>query len=270
MNLSENQTILITSTMPDAKNSNSSIRNYVTKGFERQFPKNKILSIGIENIGLIDFYLDYSFILAIGSVLQDSVDLIFLKKIADKLSIPLIIWLHDDPYEIDFSFKAENIADLIFTNDKNSLEYYKHKMVYHMPLAGSKDFHFRKITKKNIDAFFAGVAYSNRLNFFKKLEKIYSDKSKNISVFGDWWEKDMLFCKNQRLSVNEFSNFANLSWFTFNLGRDFNLANKLYELVPSTPGPRTFEVALAGSAQLFFVDSLEILDYFSINPKKPV
>jgi len=41
------------------------------------------------------------------------------------------------------------------------------------------------------------------------------------------------------------------------------LANDRYKLDPSTPGPRTFEAAMAGSAQIYFVESLEVEEYYA-------
>jgi spore maturation protein CgeB len=46
----------------------------------------------------------------------------------------------------------------------------------------------------------------------------------------------------------------------------FDLENKIYEIVPSTPAPRTFEVAAMGIFQLVFFDRPELYDYF--NPEE--
>jgi spore maturation protein CgeB len=48
-----------------------------------------------------------------------------------------------------------------------------------------------------------------------------------------------------------------------NLGRDFDFGNERYRLPATTPGPRTFEAAMAGCVQLYFVTGLEIEDYFT-------
>jgi spore maturation protein CgeB len=49
-----------------------------------------------------------------------------------------------------------------------------------------------------------------------------------------------------------------------NVGRRFNLANRRYEIDSTTPGPRTFEAAMAGTVQSLYVEGLEIADYFDI------
>jgi spore maturation protein CgeB len=50
---------------------------------------------------------------------------------------------------------------------------------------------------------------------------------------------------------------------TLNIGRRFNLANNKYQLEPTTPGPRTFEAAMAGGLQCVYLESLELADYFT-------
>lgn len=72
----------------------------------------------------------------------------------------------------------------------------------------------------------------------------------------------MRFCKNERLPPEKLPEYYGSSAVVLNLGRDFHYANAKYLLAPSTPGPRTFEAAMAGACQFLFVNSLEVLDYF--------
>jgi spore maturation protein CgeB len=64
------------------------------------------------------------------------------------------------------------------------------------------------------------------------------------------------------LSNAHWSDFCATSWITLNIGRTLHLANSRYQLDASTPGPRTFEAALAGTVQIAFVDGLAISDFF--------
>ena len=48
------------------------------------------------------------------------------------------------------------------------------------------------------------------------------------------------------------------------MGRTASAANNRCQLDASTPGARTFEAAMAGSCQLLFTDSLEVMDYFEV------
>lgn len=251
--------------MSDSVNSNLYIRDYLQEGFQEAYPDLNIICCSIDLITLSDTSLDYLFVIAVGGVLNDSSNLLSLRKFSDKLGVPLFFWLHDDPYELDFAFKAELLADIIFTNDLWSLEHYEHPDVFHLPLAASERVHYRKIDieNKKLSGFFAGVAYPNRLDFFRKLES--SNLTDGVEVLGDWWPEGMNFCINRRIGATEFSDYCSKSWFTFNIGRDFNLSNKFYDLPSTTPGPRIFEAALSGTVQLSFVDSLEVSNYFNID-----
>ncbi len=73
------------------------------------------------------------------------------------------------------------------------------------------------------------------------------------------------FCRNERIPNERLADYYATSRVVLNLGRDFHLANRKYQLDSSTPGPRTFEAAMAGACQLMFAESLEILDYFRLD-----
>jgi spore maturation protein CgeB len=255
---------LITSTVPDRINTNSSIRKYVTDGFRSAFPEMIVNDCPLSLANSLILKNKPDVVIAIGGLAIDNVDLWSLRAACDKSEAKLVLWLHDDPYEFDYSFKVNNIADIVLTNDAWAKEHYNHPQVHHLPLAGCHIRHFREISAaKKIDAFFCGVAYPNRINIFHQLVPVLNNfKTK---LMGDNWPSDIPFAFNKRINTEQFCDIANKSTIVFNIGRDFNLANKKFELVPTTPGPRTFEVALAGAAQMYFVDSLEIIDYFSEN-----
>jgi spore maturation protein CgeB len=65
------------------------------------------------------------------------------------------------------------------------------------------------------------------------------------------------------MTVSDLCDIYASSLCTVNIGRDFDLANERYRLTAATPGPRTFEAAMAGAAQLYFASSLEIVEYFT-------
>jgi spore maturation protein CgeB len=253
--------VLVTSTMPDRLNNNVSIRDYVINGFEIAFPQVRLEKTSIDAApGMIQANKP-ELVLAIGSLAIDSIDFWSLRRACDKVGAVLAFWLHDDPYEFDYSFKVEGIPDVVFTNDAWALEHYQHPNVYHLPMAGCEKTHFRPIEDKErpITGFFCGVGYPNRVTIFRQAATILNRF--NTVVLGDNWPSDLLFAQNTRIDPSLFADYAADSLITFNIGRYFNIANQRYALMASTPGPRTFEVALAGSAQLFFVDSLEVEDY---------
>lgn len=257
-------TVIITSTMADRVNTNTAIRRYTAIGFSIAFPHAKVVEAPLELCSNKIAEMKPELVVAIGSVVPDDTDLGTLRSACDRASSVLAVWLHDDPYEFDYSYKIREIADLVFTNDKWSLEYYDREHVYHLPMAGCPLTHYRQldvINRRRSMLFFCGVAYPNRIEFFRMIKHVPG----SIVVRGDHWPPDLPFARNVRMDASSFADSAMQSMLTLNIGRDFNVANRRLSLPPSTPGPRTFEIALAGSAQIYFADSLEIVDYFEPN-----
>ena len=101
--------VLVTSTMPDRLNNNVSIRDYVINGFEIAFPQVRLEKTSIDAApGMIQANKP-ELVLAIGSLAIDSIDFWSLRRACDKVGAVLAFWLHDDPYEFDYSFKVEGI-----------------------------------------------------------------------------------------------------------------------------------------------------------------
>lgn len=255
--------ICVTSTVPDRFNSNWPIRNYITEGFRSLLPGAIVSSSGFDAAPGVIARTEPNLIIAIGSLSVDSVNLYALRRSADAARSILVFWLHDDPYEFDYSYKAEQIADVVFTNDLWALQHYRSEKVFHLPLAGCPTTHFREILPegdRDIEFFFCGVAYRNRIDFFDRSRHILANY--RCIVRGDGWPSHLDFARNLRLKPSAVCDYAQRSLTTLNISRHLNIANRKFNLPASTPGPRTFEVALSGSAQLFVVESLEILEYF--------
>ena len=254
--------IIITGASPDQTNRNTVLRSYVAEGFQQLLGFENVTNCPLEQSAPFTQEYKPDLVLCFGSCMPGDADYFALRYACDKTGAVLVFWLHDDPYEFDFNYKVCDIADYIFSNDKWASHHYDHERVFHMPLAASKAAHWRSLSNiKNIDIFFCGVAFPNRIRMIADLEHIL--KKYKSTILGDQWP-DFLnhTITNKRLSNDELSNHYTQSKFTLNLGRDFNYANDRYKLVPSTPGPRTFEAAMAGTTQLYFVDSLEIEDYY--------
>jgi len=260
--MTNNIRILISGASPDVTNRNTTLRSYVIEGF--------VQLLGVDNVRQTP--LDYApeivkeykpnFVLCFGSCMPDTVNYSELVNACHGSGSKLVFWLHDDPYEFDYNYKVIDIADFIFTNDRWSMIHYNHDKTFHLPLAASKNTHFRPLNrKKEVDIFFCGVAFPNRIRLVNDLQSVM-DKY-NSRIFGDGWlENSMQFPKNIRLDNSELPDHYSKSLITLNMGRDFHYANDRYKLDPSTPGPRTFEAAMAGTVQLYFVESLEIEDYY--------
>jgi spore maturation protein CgeB len=257
--------ILITGASPDRTNRNTVLRSYVVEGFQQLASLENVSHCPLEQAADITEEYRPDLVLCFGSCMPDDADYFALRYACDKSNAILAFWLHDDPYEFDYSNKACTVADYIFSNDKWSSLHYDHDRVFHLPLAASKTAHWRPLTDvKDIDIFFCGVAFPNRVRLVSDLTPILT-KFKT-TVLGDQWPENKLsFAKNTRLPNDQLSDYYARSRLTLNIGRDFHYANDRYKLVPSTPGPRTFEAAMAGTTQLYFVESLEIEDYYQPN-----
>ncbi|HEV2573152.1 MAG TPA: glycosyltransferase [Beijerinckiaceae bacterium] len=205
------------------------------------------------------------FAIGIGSVALTSASLAAVHRSCKDQDIPLIYWLHDDPYEIDYLSRATEAADWVFTNDRTTALFSNFNNLSHLPLAASIDHHFAKFvpfSERTTECFFCGYAYPNRQEVVYRLR--HTLRSTNSYICGDGWPLDFDMASNQRLTPEEMNYYYANSKLTLNIGRDFNLANGIAELAPSTPGPRTFEASAAGALQCIFLDSCEIEDMFEL------
>lgn len=257
--------VLISSAFPEHLNRNVNIINSIVEGFGTLIDKDNVMKCSYQDIAQFLEETNYDIVLLIGSCMPDVVDYTKIKKLCKQYQTKLCFWLHDDPYEFDFAYRVEQVADYIFSNDSVCCQHYSHPNVFHLPLAASEMMHFRPIKiQPEYDLFFCGYAYPNRIRFF---ETLYTQLLQfKCCILGDGWPSHLKgLCENERIDNEAFIDYCNNSLVTLNLGRNFDLANKKYSISPSTPGPRTFEAAMAGAVQAYYVDSLEIMDYFNPN-----
>lgn len=253
--------VLVTGASPDNENRNTILRNYVAEGFREVLGSGAVTHVPLEVALPAARRHRPDQIVCFGSCMPDDADYLALRYHCDATGTILAFWLHDDPYEIDFSYRINGIADVVFSNDRWAAEHYNHPRAHHLPMAASRAAHWRPIRQsKDIDIFFCGVAFGNRIRLLKDLKHVLQ---KHVTrILGDQWPKDLPFARNRRLSNDELSRNYSRAQVTLNMGRDFHYANDRYQLDPSTPGPRTFEAAMAGTTQMYFVESLEIEDYY--------
>ena len=257
--------VLITGASPDRTNRNSALRQYVVQGFSELLGSVRVSHCSFEQAAEKVVESKPDALICFGSCMPEDAEYGAIRKSCDETRSALVFWLHDDPYEFDYNYKVCEVADFIFTNDKWSSYHYDHPHTFHLPLAASKDAHWRPTQKKKeIEIFFCGVAFPNRIRLVKDLSPTLS-RYETVILGDQWPEKEIIFLKNKRLSNIELSDHYAHSLITLNMGRDFHFANERYKLEPSTPGPRTFEAAMAGTVQLYFVESLEITDYYLAN-----
>lgn len=253
--------VLVTGASPDLINNNAIMRNYVAEGFSALLPDGNVNNVPLQFSVSELKRTPADIVVVFGSCMPDTCDYGALRAECNLCGAKLVFWLHDDPYEQDFNYKIINYADFIFSNDKWASNFYDHPRCYHLPMAASELSHFRPVTQEwEIDLFFCGVGFDNRAQLLRDLSPLLSKI--NTKVTGASWPDELSFAENKRINNIELPNYINKSKFTLNLGRHFNLGNDRYKLDPSTPGPRTFEAAMAGATQLYFVESLEIEEYY--------
>lgn len=177
-----------------------------------------------------------------------------------------IVWNVEDPYELPINKQNSKLFDLVFTNDKACVDEYGAKGC-HLPLAACPDLHFHEINTNNLryDLFFAGTAWPNRVSLLKSIEKgINNIRLKLALPTNEHLPKIDLKLNssayNWRTPNSEFARFSNRSAVTLSLHRQFTASEGRAEA--GTPGPRLFEVAMAGGFQLVDRDIPGISDYF--------
>jgi spore maturation protein CgeB len=255
--------VLVTSTFADRLNTNSSIREYLFRAFASVLGDRHVACCPLELATRQIKQLGPKLVVAVGSLASDTSNLRQLRRSADATSSVLAYWLHDDPYEFDYAFKAELTADIIFSSDAWSASHYRHENIHHLPLAGSPEAFHRPVLSvrtREIGLFFCGAAYPNRIDLLRKADDMLSRFS--VAILGSGWPAEIRCAQNRRLTASQMADYAQRSRLTLNVGRELSIANRRYALPSSTPGPRTFDIALSGSAQIYFVSSLEISDYF--------
>ena len=191
------------------------------------------------------------------------------------------IWFTEDPYAIHRNIEVARHFDVVFTNDRRSTSCYE-APTYHLPLAADIDMHYCKILDqpRPYDIFFAGTAWPNRIEFIDKLRKERPHlRYKFILVTNPVIERyltkyNQVMEFSSGISVRDFCRLANRSALTLTLPREFSSDPTRLKATSDTPGPRLFEVALAGGCQLvdartmptareLFIPGKEILTYDS-------
>ncbi|MBU0726283.1 MAG: glycosyltransferase [Alphaproteobacteria bacterium] len=261
----QNFKLLVMSGSPDALNTNASLRHYVGEGFRAAFPEATIAVSSYEDGVRSAQALQPDMTLVFGSIMLDGADFGPIAEVTKRHGRLLGFWLHDDPYEFDMNARIYGMADIVFTNDRASLDFYPPSVpVHHLPLAGSAATHLRPVvTRGGPDLFFCGHRFANRSRFFGDLAPHAKRLGAELCVVGSGWERDAIEgVTPMRLPNAALPDLYASALGVVNIGRDENIANRRFAIRPSTPGPRTFEAAFAGAAQIMLTAGLEILDYF--------
>jgi glycosyltransferase involved in cell wall biosynthesis len=181
------------------------------------------------------------------------------------------LWVTEDPYEQKVNVRNAGLFDFLFTNDSASVQAYPGG-AHHLPLAACPKFNFCEIPSQDekhylYDLLFVGTAWPNRVDFLRALLTRMPGIKVKIGLTGN----EHLPAPNLelppssyawRVPNSEMARLANRSRVVLTLHRDFSASG-----CPSramTPGPRLFEVALAGGFQLVDLSLPEVSAYFRL------
>src|SRR5208337_1574167 len=208
--------------------------------------------------------LQPDFVLGLGSYLPESTYFGEVAREARRVGARMVFWATEEPYEQDASYRIERDFDAIFSCDRWGVNFHRHKHAYHLPLAGCGVRHVRpydEAAERPIDVMFCGVAFSSRKELIEELRP--SLAGLNISFIGPGWGQFGFGFSDRRIEKDQLIDLYGQSKIVLNLGRSLHFENQRYMIVPSSPGPRTYEAALAGALQLFHEDTYEIRRYFT-------
>ncbi|SFD68775.1 CgeB family protein [Roseivivax sediminis] len=179
-----------------------------------------------------------------------------------------VFWSTEDPYERDFAWRAREF-DYFLSNDGTSTKLaLEREDVHHLPLGGSYEQDFRPMKAYDahgIDIFFCGAPYQNRQIFVEDMRaaEIEAMQPLTLHLAGAQWKTLGQEAIDLDLTHTMLQDLYARSRFVLYLHRSLMIANERQKLVSTTPGPRLFEAALAGTVQICEFVSFEIEDYFS-------
>lgn len=183
-----------------------------------------------------------------------------------------LVWNTEDPYELPVNLAHATLFDHIYTNDSASVTAYGGKAT-HLPLAASQEFQYHPVLENSdcrYDLFFAGTAWPNRVQLIGKLAnlmdgslrmKLAMPTNEHLPAIENLPLAPSVY--NWRTSNIEFARFANQSRITLGLHRDFSTTPGA-PTAALTPGPRIFEVAMAGGFQLVDHALAETNQFFTL------
>ena len=169
-----------------------------------------------------------------------------------------VLWLFEDPFMLDFNLANADLFDAVFTCDPSCASRYRNG--HYLPLAASESLQFRPVREDDaceFDIFFAGTMWPNRVATLRALlEHFHSKRFKLVCPTNPYLPplpRDIAAHAVQwPVSLPSFVGFANASRVTLTMFRDY--ASHGTASQATAPGPRLFELAMAGAAQVAELD----------------
>lgn len=243
---------------------NTQIRESIMDGWADCFGEENVTAVHISAAASSIRFLKPTIVFAIGSYLPESTYFGEVCREAKKIGAVTVFWATEDPYEQDANYRIADDFDVIFSCDRWGHNFYQRERVFHLPLAACPKLHYGEIedhAEKTIDVLFCGVAFTNRKDIVRNLLPALRDL--NIKIVGPGWGELGIGFSDARIEKSQLVELYRRSKLVLNLGRSLSFENKRFIIAPSTPGPRTFEAALAGAFQVFHEDTHEIRRYYS-------
>ena len=181
----------------------------------------------------------------------------------------MILWLFEDPFMLSYNQSNADLFDFVFTNDPDCAGSYG-GTGYYLGLGASHSLQWRPLLNDDnlqYDIFFAGTMWPNRVGTVRGLLEHFSDKRFKLvcptNPFLPPLPRDIAARAIQwPVSHESFVEFANASRVTLTMFRDYASHGEVSQA--SAPGPRLFELGLAGTAQIVEVDSTTNISNFDI------
>ncbi len=253
--------ILISGTCLPELNSNYELIEDITVGFKKQ-ESHEVQLIKVNQLPKVINAWKPHLTLLVGGLALETIPLFQIDYICNLAGSKLAFWSLEDPYELDWVLQKGTVFDLICTTDYSSYCFYPGEWnVKHLPLA-SPDFQ-RPQSGKQLQPserwLFCGVQFQNRKDWIDGIRHTHP----NGLLIGPKWPSygQPTKVSNRRISRKVLHTLYRTMPITLSIGRDHNLANSA-KVIPSTPGPRLFEAAGCGAAQLFCGNNLEMSCYY--------
>lgn len=110
-----------------------------------------------------------------------------LVRFARSLGVTTLLWLVEDPYEIDFH-RGEMVEsyDFVFTNEQKAVTEYLRSGVYYLPWCCNPYIHKRMIVSPSYysDLCFVGMGFPNRIKIINAVAPVL--KKLKVRLIGDW------------------------------------------------------------------------------------
>ena len=253
--------IVISGTCPPSLNSNYGLITAIYNGFYKLLG-NDVELVTVDQLPEFINACRPNVLILVGGLLLETIPLALVHHLCRRAASKLVFWSLEDPYELDCVVRQGAWFDLICTTDFSSQCFYPGDWrVEHLPLA-SPDMPAPQYGQRLSSAghwLFCGVPFQNRITWIDAIRRTHPF---GLLIGPEWPSYGRpTRVSNQRISREMLFTLYRSIPITLSIGRRHNLENTS-KVCPSTPGPRLFEAAGCGAAQLVCDSGLEISCYY--------